>query len=56
MSDTHHNTVKVLELTEEIRKEQLVTSCLSSYNSKSVIIQLNHKYVNKIIEVPAYTD
>jgi len=52
MSDTHDNTVKVLELTEEIRKEPLVTSSLSSYNSKSVIIQLNHKYANKIIEVP----
>ncbi|MFZ0512321.1 MAG: hypothetical protein WAM14_12000 [Candidatus Nitrosopolaris sp.] len=40
----------VLELTDEIKK--IVTSFLSSFNSKSVIVQLNHKYQNKIIESP----
>ena len=34
MSDTHDNTVKVLELTEEIRKEPLVTSSLSTLSNK----------------------
>jgi DNA replicative helicase MCM subunit Mcm2 (Cdc46/Mcm family) len=45
------DTVMVLELTEEIKKEDIVTSFLCSFNSKSVIVQLNHKYVNKIIEL-----
>jgi len=52
VSDDHDNTVTVLELTEEIKKKQVVTSFLSSFNSKSVILQLNHKYQNKIIESP----
>lgn len=51
-SDDHDNTVMVLELTEEIKEKQIVTSFLSSFNSKSVILQLKHKYQNKIIESP----
>jgi len=41
-----------LELTEEIKSAGIVTSFLSSFNSKSVIVQLNHKYVNKILDLP----
>jgi hypothetical protein len=39
-----------LELTEEIQYAQLVTKLDCSYGSKSVIIELNHKYDNKKIE------
>jgi DNA replicative helicase MCM subunit Mcm2 (Cdc46/Mcm family) len=46
------NTVIVLELTDEIKNEQIVTSFFSSFNSKSVIVQLNHRYENKTIESP----
>jgi DNA replicative helicase MCM subunit Mcm2 (Cdc46/Mcm family) len=52
VSDDHDNTVMVLEQTEEIKQKQVVTSFLSSFNSKSVIVQLNHQYQNKIIESP----
>jgi hypothetical protein len=41
----------VLELTDEIKNDQIVTSILSSFNSRSVIIQLNDKYANRIIEL-----
>jgi DNA replicative helicase MCM subunit Mcm2 (Cdc46/Mcm family) len=51
-SDAHDSTVTVLDLTDEIKNEQMVTSFLSSFNSKSVILQLNHNYVNKTIELP----
>jgi hypothetical protein len=40
-----------LELSEEIKSGGIVNGFLSSFNSKSVIVQLNHKYVNKIIEL-----
>jgi replicative DNA helicase Mcm len=40
-----------LELTEEIKSAGIVNSFLCSFNSKSVIVQLNHKYVNKIIDL-----
>lgn len=52
VSDDHDNPVTALELTEEIKKKQAVDSFLSSFNSKSVILQMNHKYQNKIIESP----
>lgn len=41
-----------LELTDEIKSIEIVSNFMSSFNSKSVILQLNHKYQNKIIELP----
>jgi hypothetical protein len=52
MSDLDFSTVMVLELTDEIKPGQIVTSFFSSFNSKSVILQLNHKYENKTVELP----
>jgi DNA replicative helicase MCM subunit Mcm2 (Cdc46/Mcm family) len=58
MTDSHQDSnsshigpsVIELELTDEIRNKQLVTQFTSSFGSKSVILKLNGKYENKIIE------
>ena len=40
-----------LELTDEIQDKQLLSQLIYSFGSKSVILKLNHKYENKVIEV-----
>ncbi len=41
-----------LEITDGTKPIEIVSNFMSIFNSKSVIVLLNHKYQNKIIESP----
>ena len=46
------DNIAKLELTDGTAPVEIVNNFMSSFNSKSVIVLLNHKYQNKIIESP----
>ena len=46
------NNITNLEVTDGTKPIEIVSNFMSIFNSKSVVVLLNHKYQNKIIESP----